>query len=79
VDEGGHHFHISGEHFAVECVGGRFFLIDRGSASGTVVAGTRVGDDREGGRIELRDGDQVVVGTRRAPYIFQFSVVSVES
>jgi len=79
LDEGLHHLHISGEHFAIERVDSRFFLVDRGSASGTVVAGTRVGGDREGGRIELGDGDQVIVGTRRSPYIFQCSVAPAES
>ena len=55
--------HISGAHFAIERVDGRFFLVDRGSACGTIVAGRRVGGNRTGGRTELRDGDELVVGT----------------
>lgn len=66
--------HISGAHFAIEHVDGRFFLVDRGSACGTIVAGTRVRGRRTGGRTELRDGDEVVVGTGRSRYVFRFLI-----
>ena len=73
-----HHYsrslHISGAHFVIECIDGLFFLIDRGSACGTVVAGRRIGGHRKGGRTELRNGDEVVVGTGRSRYIFRFHV-----
>lgn len=71
--------HISGAHFAIECVDDQFFLVDRGSACGTIVAGRRVGGHREGGRIELRDGDEVIVGTGRSRYVFQFRIAITES
>lgn len=71
--------YISGEHFAIECVDNQFFLVDRGSACGTIVAGRRVGGDRTGGRTELRDGDEVIVGTGRSRYVFQFRIVATES
>ena len=67
--------HISRAHFMIECIDGQFFLTDRDSACGTIVAGTRIGGHRKGGRIELRDGDEVIVGTNRSPYIFRFSVL----
>ena len=74
-----HHMHISGAHFAIECAEHRFFLVDRGSACGTIVAGMRVGGGRKGGRTELRDGDEVIVGTGRSRYIFRFRVAMAES
>lgn len=68
-------FHISGEHFEIEYADGRFFLVDRGSACGTIVGGLRVGGHRAGGRAELRDGDEIVVGTSRSRYIYRFTLV----
>jgi hypothetical protein len=64
--------HISGAHFAIECVDDRFFLVDRGSACGTMVAGNIIGGNRKGGRTELRDGDEVIVGNGRSRFIFRF-------
>ena len=64
--------HISGEHFAIEHSGDRFFIVDRNSSCGTIVRGTRIGGRRAGGRAELHDGDEVIVGTRKSPYIFRF-------
>ena len=74
LDHASKDLNISAVHFVIECIDGRFFLTDRCSACGTIVAGTRIGGDRNGGRVELRDGDEVVVGTSRSPYIFRFSV-----
>lgn len=71
--------HISGEHFTIECVDGRFFLVDRGSAWGTIVAGRRVGGHRIGGRTELKDSDEVIVGTSRSRYVFRFHIATTES
>lgn len=71
--------HISRAHFVIECVDGLFFLTDRGSACGTIVAGRRIGGHRRGGRTELRNGDEVVVGTGRSRYIFQFRVAPAGS
>jgi len=71
----GHWLHVSAEHFAIERVDDRFFLVDRGSACGTIVAGRRIGGNRRGGRTELHDGDEVVVGTHRSRYIFRFAIV----
>ena len=66
--------HISREHFAIEYVDNKFFLVDCGSACGTIVAGKRIGGDRAGGRTELQHGDLVVVGTARSPYVFRFEL-----
>lgn len=75
-EESSRNLHISGEHFAIEFVDGRFFLVDRGSACGTIVAGRRVGGHRKGGRTELHDGDEVIVGTGRSRYVFQFRIAT---
>ena len=66
---------ISREHFAIGHADNQFFLVDRGSACGTIVAGRQIGGDRAGGRTELRSGDEIIVGTERSPYIFRFELV----
>ena len=68
--------HISGKHFAVEYAADKFFLRDRGSECGTIVAGRRIGGHRKGGRTELRSGDEIVVGTDTSPYVFRFEVAT---
>ncbi len=69
---------ISGAHFAIEYDDHQFVLIDRGSACGTIVSGRHVGGQRVGGRAELRDGDEVVVGNSRSRYVFRFTVIGDE-
>lgn len=64
--------YISREHFAIECVGNQFFLVDRGSVCGTIVSGKRIGGDRSGGRVELRHGETIIVGTDESGYVFRF-------
>lgn len=71
--------HISGAHFAIEQEGDRFFVVDRGSACGTIVAGQRIGGNRAGGYTELHDGDEIVVGTSRSRFIFRFDLGPHES
>ena len=66
--------HISREHFAVEHAEHQFFLVDRCSAYGTIVAGTQVGGDGRGGRTELRSGVEIIVGAKTSPYVFWFDV-----
>ena len=66
---------ISREHFAIECTDNQFFLVDRGSASGTIVAGKQVGGGQTRGRTELRRGDQIIVGTDASPYVFRFEIM----
>ena len=68
---------ISREHFAIEYADDQFFLIDRGSAWGTMVAGKQVGGNWTGGRTELRSGDEIIVGTDESPYVFRFEIVPV--
>ena len=74
--DGSSSLHISGEHFAIEQSGDQFFIVDRRSSCGTIVRGVRIGGKRSGGRAELHDGDEVIVGTRKSPYIFRFLLSS---
>ncbi len=69
---------ISRAHCAIEYVGGQYFLLDRGSACGTIVAGKPVGGNRAGGRTPLQPGDTIVIGTANSPYVFRLRV-SVDS
>ena len=71
-----HTRYISREHFAIEYGDGRFSVVDLRSACGTIVAGRRIGGNREGGQGELRDQDEIVIGTASSRYAFRFEVVS---
>jgi hypothetical protein len=66
--------HISREHLAILYLDGKYVLVDRESACGTLVAGIRVGGDRTEGRADLRDGDLIVIGAAASPYVFRFQV-----
>ncbi len=70
------YLHISREHFAIEYADDQFFLVDRGSACGTIVAGKQIGGNRTGGRTELRSGDTLIVGTDKSPYVFRFEIAT---
>lgn len=63
---------VSREHFHIEPDGSGFVLVDRQSTCGTLVEGTRVGGQNNGGTVPLRDGDVIIVGTARSPYVFKF-------
>lgn len=65
---------ISRDHFAIERMEDQFFVVDRGSVSGTIVAERRIGGHRKGGRTVLRMGDEITVGDERSPYIFRFTM-----
>lgn len=71
-----HTRYISREHFSIEYDGGRFSVVDLGSTCGMVVAGRHIGGNREGGQSELRDQDEIVIGTPRSRYAFRFEVCS---
>ena len=68
-------WHISREHFLIEhAMDGRYYVMDRQSVCGTVVAGKPVGGRRAGGRRELHDQDVIVVGTGTSPFRFRFEL-----
>ena len=69
-------FYISRAHFAIEYADNQFFLVDRGSECGTIVAGRQIGGGRTGGRTILRSGDEIIVGTDESRYVFRFEIVT---
>jgi FHA domain len=71
--------HVSRDHFAIERLDDQFFVVDRGSVSGTIVAGRRIGGHRRGGRAPLKPGDEIIVGGDGSPYVFRFTLAPVSS
>jgi pSer/pThr/pTyr-binding forkhead associated (FHA) protein len=65
---------VSREHFQIAREGTGFVLEDRGSTLGTIVEGVRVGGEQKGGRVALRDGDVIIVGTSVSEFTFKFRV-----
>ena len=61
---------ISREHFLLVAEGEKYFLVDRGSACGTIVNGKTVGGDRKGGLTELPDRAQITLGSAASPFVF---------
>jgi pSer/pThr/pTyr-binding forkhead associated (FHA) protein len=68
------HYYVSRKHFRIDLVNGAFILTDRGSMYGTTVNGTTIGGQRRGGRTELYDRDEIVVGDAASPFTFEFRV-----
>lgn len=65
-------FQVSREHFQIQHNGARYVLVDRQSASGTIVEGAVVGGQHRGGAVQLSDGDVIIVGASKSPYVFKF-------
>lgn len=65
---------VSRAHFEIDRSDTGFVLVDRASTCGTIVEGEIVGGDTRGGTIALHDGDVILVGTSRSPYVFKFRV-----
>ena len=63
---------ISRTHLQIEFEHGRYFVRDRHSACGTIVNGQRIGGNHTGGRLEVRDGDVMVLGGTTSPFVFTF-------
>lgn len=74
----GDRLQISRDHMQLEEEGGRFYLIDVGSKCGCGVNDRRVGADSELERVEIGDGDTIVIGTEKSPYRYTFVVLSEE-
>jgi pSer/pThr/pTyr-binding forkhead associated (FHA) protein len=66
-------FRLSREHFLIGEEDGRYFLVDRCSACGTLVEGRTIGGARTGGRCELRDGDVIIPGGSGSHFVFKFT------
>jgi pSer/pThr/pTyr-binding forkhead associated (FHA) protein len=67
---------VSREHCLIDEREGRYLLIDRGSACGTIVEGEQVGERRKGGWILLNDQDVIIVGSSESRFVFKFVAVS---
>jgi pSer/pThr/pTyr-binding forkhead associated (FHA) protein len=65
---------VSREHFEIDHAGTEYLLVDRASTCGTIVEGEIVGGGTRGGTIALHDGDVIIVGTSKSPYVFKFRV-----
>lgn len=82
---------ISRRHCDIEHDAGRFFLLDRASATGSTILKPRSGEGGTGSvgaqvggggfvaRSELHDGDFIVLGTRNSPYVFRFQIESAST
>ncbi len=65
-------FQVSREHLQIQHNGARYVLVDRQSACGTIVEGTVIGGDHRGGAVQLNDGDVIIVGGSRSPFVLKF-------
>ena len=65
-------FQVSREHLQIQHNGTRYVLVDRESTCGTIVEGTVIGGHHRGGAAQLSDGDVIIVGTSKSPYVFKF-------
>lgn len=64
---------VSREHFQIDKKeDGTYEVVDRGSACGTIVANHVVGGHDKGGRYPLEDGNIIIVGTPKSPFVFKF-------
>jgi pSer/pThr/pTyr-binding forkhead associated (FHA) protein len=70
-----HRLNVSREHFQIELRGEEFYLVDLGSACGTLLEGSRIGGDRKGGEHKLHSGDVIIVGTSESHYSFKFLIL----
>ena len=70
--EAGEPFQVSREHLQILHNGARYVLVDRQSACGTIVEGTVIGGDHRGGAVQLNDGDVIIVGSSRSPFVLKF-------
>ena len=77
--DGGTLLNISREHLQIERRGGGYVLIDRGSASGTKVNMQPVGGDDRGGEAAIKDGDEIIIGTKASPYRYRFIVLGEQT
>jgi pSer/pThr/pTyr-binding forkhead associated (FHA) protein len=63
---------VSREHFEIDSSDTGYVLVDRASTCGTIVEGQTVGGETRGGTLPIHDGDVIIVGTSRSPYVFKF-------
>jgi len=74
LQETGDVLNVSREHFQIERRGSAYYLVDRGSACGTLLEGIVIGGDRAGGEQQLANGDVIIVGTSESRHVFKFVI-----
>ncbi len=73
--DAGEKLNVSREHFQIEQEqDGSYVLTDRGSTCGTIVDDLPVGGQERGGRLPLKNGSTIRVGTSSSPYLFEFVI-----
>ena len=71
----GEPLHISREHFQIERDEDMtYFVVDRGSACGTIVDGEALGNHQSRAFQIVEDGSVIVVGTPTSPYQFRLEL-----
>jgi CRP-like cAMP-binding protein len=66
---------ISRNHFAIECRGTRFYVVDRGSAAGTLVNGAAIGGGAASSEAELKSGENTITaGPDSSPHRFRLTL-----
>jgi len=65
-------YQVSREHLQIQHNGARYVVVDRQSTSGTIVEGATLGGQHRGGAAQLSDGDVIIVGGSRSPFVFKF-------
>lgn len=69
-------FVISRNHLAVSNEGGMMWIVDRGSAFGTIVNGREIGGETGVTRVPLdKEENQVIIGPATSTYIFLLQIV----
>jgi hypothetical protein len=74
IDDG-EYLQISRKHLQIEKKQGSYLLTDLGSACGTIVNKTKIGNKHKEDNSILKDGDIIQFGTPNSPYIFEFIVL----
>ncbi len=74
----GEKLQISRDHLQIEEENGRYYVLDDGSKCGTGVNEARIGAESEIDRIEIEDGDTIVLGTSKSPYRYTFVLLNEE-
>jgi len=67
---------VSREHLLIDRDPEGFFVLDRGSACGTLVEGETIGGPSPERRAALRDHDVIIVGTSLSRFVFKFRIES---
>lgn len=63
-------YYVSKNHFLIDKVGGSFFVIDRGSRSGTIVNGKVI---RDSCALNMKK-NEIIVGSAYSPFVFDVTV-----